>query len=75
MGASRWWPAVPILPEAEGGAQVSEPCQFCQGDGWHSETEHNPACTGDKCVEPCPVEVQVICRHCEGSGYAEGSGE
>jgi hypothetical protein len=30
--------------------------------------EHNPACTDTKCVEPCPVEVQVECRNCGGVG-------
>jgi len=53
---------------------MSERCRFCGGDGWHSESEHNPACTGDKCVEPCPVEVQVICKNCNGSGR-EGDDE
>ena len=51
---------------------MSERCSFCNGDGWHSEMEHNPACTGDKCVEPCPVEVQVECRNCEGTGRVGG---
>jgi hypothetical protein len=47
---------------------MSEPCPFCHGDGWHSETEHNPGCTDTKCQQPCPVEVQVECRNCAGTG-------
>ena len=50
---------------------MSEPCPFCNGDGWHAGMEHNPGCTGERCVEPCPVQVQVKCGHCEGSGYAD----
>ena len=47
---------------------MSERCSLCFGDGWTTETEHNPECTGARCVEPCPVEVQVTCPRCEGSG-------
>jgi len=74
MDASQWWATVRSVSEAEGGVQVSEQCRFCNGDGWYSETAHNPACTGDKCVKPCPVEEQVICRNCEGTGR-EGDDE
>ena len=49
---------------------MSEPCPFCHGDGWTVESEHNPACAGDgeKCHEPCPVQVQVKCENCGGVG-------
>lgn len=54
------------------GAAVREPCPFCNGDGWHMTTEHNPACTGERCVEPCPVPGQEQCENCQGSGYVGG---
>ena len=47
-----------------------EPCPFCSGASWTVESEHNPECTGERCVEPCPVPVQVVCGHCDGSGHA-----
>lgn len=49
---------------------MSEPCPFCGGDGWTVEIEVNPNCTVERCAEPCPLQVAVPCRNCDGTGEA-----
>ena len=46
----------------------AERCGPCSGDGWTVEAVH--ACGGDerRCAVECPVEEQVQCGHCGGSG-------
>lgn len=46
-----------------------DPCPNCGGQGWTAEMEHG--CDGDeeRCAYTCPVQVQVGCGHCEGTGY------
>ncbi len=53
----------------------AERCGPCGGDGWTAEAVH--ACGGDehKCAVMCPVEEQVQCPFCEGSGRFPNSPE
>ncbi len=42
-------------------------CPACQGDGWTVEMDHDPSCDGN-CTTKCPIQVQVLCEHCRGTG-------
>jgi len=48
-------------PQAE--QEPEAVCEKCNGEGWYTESEHDPGCRGDKeyCARRCPVPVQVLC--------------
>ena len=43
-------------------------CPFCSGEGYRVEMAH--ACGGDEkvCQSTCPIQEQVQCESCNGSG-------
>lgn len=47
-------------------------CDVCQGHGSNIEQGHG--CNGGgTCEDNCPIEIEVCCEKCKGTGLIEGS--
>lgn len=48
-------------------------CNCCNGSGATIGSDHHPECGGTSCDDLCPIEVQIQCQYCKGTGLIEGS--